>query len=87
MSTKEEYERSIEHLRECAAAGQKYVAVSCDRIGELNNQLSAITEAGWRLHSVVPFHLPAHITTDPASYFAVIAERRDTHVRPATKTG
>ncbi len=72
----EEYQRRVDHLREVKAAGQRYMATTCDRIGDLNIQLMAFAEAGWHVHSIVPFHLPAHLTTDPQSYFAVIAERK-----------
>ena len=73
----QEQERRVEHLRELEAAGHRYIAIGCDRMGELNNQLMAISEAGWDLHSVVSFLLPEELSLDRRSHFAVIAERRD----------
>ena len=70
----EEHDRRVEHLKELEDAGERYVAFTCDRMGELNLQLIAISAAGWHLHSVVPFVLPRKTSPDSQSYFAVIAE-------------
>jgi len=71
----QEIRDKVEHLKVLADNGVKYIATACDRIGEVNRELMAISMAGWRLHSIVPFILPSHITTDHMTYFCVVAEK------------
>ncbi len=71
----EDIKERVKQIKGIEESGGKYLAFSCDRIGELNRELIAISKADWSLHSVIPIILHEHLTISKMSYFCVIAEK------------
>ncbi len=70
-----DWDKAIKNrVKSLQAIDDKYCAMSCDRMGELNLLLIAISRAKWKLHSVHSFVLPPDITAYPRTFFCVIAE-------------